>query len=283
MDIKKIIIELKQNNIIHTEPTKIKQLYGGTVSELYLISSNDFKYVVKLNSPQVIKSEAYFLNSYKETTLLPKLLFVEPSYKYIVYSFINGSTTYGRKNKKEMLKALALGLLNNYKSIPDVIGWGWADQTTDSWQSFLTDKILEVNKIIGSRLGINEHNFVFELVPKVKSEISPYLLHGDCGVHNFIFNEQQLSGVIDPTPVIGDPVYDLIYAFCSSPDDLTKETLDYAMSHLMVEGEVDKSFIYEKVMIGLYLRLGACVKHHPDDFEEYLKAWYYWEKVLKIV
>lgn len=282
MDIKKIIIELIQNNIIHKEPTKFEQLSGGTVSKLYLIKSNGIKYVVKLNNPQVIKSEASFLNYYKETTLLPKLLFVEPSYKYIVYSFINGSTNYDRKNKKEILKALVLGLLNNYKSVPDVIGWGWADQPTDSWQSFLTNEILEANKIIGSRLDINEHDFVFKLVQKIRSEISPYLLHGDCGVHNFIFNEQQLSGVIDPTPVIGEPIYDLIYAFCSSPDDLTKETLDYAMSHLMVEGENDKSFIYEKVIIGLYLRFGACIKHHPDDFEEYLKAWYYWVNVYKI-
>nr|WP_239587430.1 phosphotransferase [Bacillus pakistanensis] len=43
----------------------------------------------------------------------------------------------------------------------------------------------------------------------------PFLLHGDCGVHNFVFKGGSLSGVIDPTPVLGEPLYDLLYAFCS--------------------------------------------------------------------
>jgi fructosamine-3-kinase len=283
MDIQKIIIELIHYNIIHSEPTEYEQLKGGTVSELYLLNIDGSKYVVKLNDPRVIESEAIFLNYYKETNLLPKLLFVEPSYKYIVYSFINGSTNYIRKNKKEILKALVQRLLNNYKSVPNDIGWGWADQPTDSWQSFLLNEILETNKIIDSRLDRNEHNFVFNLVKKIRTDIKPFLLHGDCGVHNFIFNDGQLSGVIDPTPVIGDPQYDLFYAFCSSPDDLTKETIDSTVNHLMIKGGGNISVLYEQVIIVLYLRLGTCIKHHPNDFKEYLKAWYYWKDVIKNV
>ncbi|TCN20521.1 aminoglycoside phosphotransferase family protein [Mesobacillus foraminis] len=281
MDIKKVILELLQNKIIHTKPTQYEPLIGGTVSQLYLLNSDGIKYVVKINTPEVIQSEAAFLHYYKETTLLPKLLFMEPSYKYIVYSFINGSTDYGRKNKKEILKALVQGLLNHYKPIPDVVGWGWADQPADSWENFLINEILEAKKWIDSRLGRDDHDFVITLVKKIRLEIKPYLIHGDCGVHNFIFHEQQLCGVIDPAPVIGEPLYDLIYAFCSSPDDLTKETFDYAVSHLMIEGEKEKSFLYEKVVIGLYLRLGTCIKHHSSDFGEYLKAWDYWVNVIK--
>lgn len=187
------------------------------------------KYVVKLNEPQIIESEANFLHSYKESNLLPRLLFVEKSHKYIVYSFIEGSTNYGRKNKKELLKILVQNLLNHYKPDPD-IGWGWADEPTDSWQCFLMNNIIEANKMIGSRLDSDDHTFVLNLFEKMNSDRKPYLLHGDCGVHNFIFNDGQLSGVIDPTPVIGDPIYDFIYAFCSSPDDLTKETIDTALS-----------------------------------------------------
>jgi len=64
--------------------------------------------------------------------------------------------------------------------------------------------------------------------------MEPFLLHGDCGVHNFIFNDNQLSGVIDPSPITGDPLYDFIYAFCSSPDELSKETIDLVVSYLKV-------------------------------------------------
>jgi fructosamine-3-kinase len=281
MNIEEIIKELIFNNIIHNQPTEYKQLNGGTVSELYLLNIDGEKYVVKSNEPQIIESEATFLIYYKESNLLPKLLFVEQSYKYIVYSFINGSTNYVRKNKKEMLKTLVQGLLNNYKSASNDVGWGWADQSTESWQSFLINEILEANKIIESRLDNEDYNFVLNLVKKNSTDRKPFLLHGDCGVHNFIFNDGQLCGVIDPTPVIGDPIYDLIYAFCSSPDDMTKETIDSAVSHLMIKKEKNIPFLYEEVIIGLYLRLGSCIKHHPHDFEEYLKAWYYWKDLIK--
>ncbi|GHI00335.1 phosphotransferase [Neobacillus kokaensis] len=276
MEIQKIIKQLIHNHIINSEPMEYKQLNGGTVSELYLLNMGDCKYVVKSNAPQIIKSEASFLYHYRNSPLLPKLLFVENSYKYIVYSFIVGSTNYDRENKKEMLKQLVQGLQNHYKSVPKDVGWGWADQPQDSWQSFLLDEIMAAKDIIHSRFDYHHHDFLLTIAQNMNNESKPYLLHGDCGVHNFIFNNGQLNGVIDPTPVIGDPLFDLIYAFCSSPDDLTKETIDSAASHLTNKHEISHSFLYKNVLIGLYLRLGACIKHHPHDFEEYYKAWNYW-------
>ncbi|ANC77477.1 hypothetical protein ABE65_011975 [Fictibacillus phosphorivorans] len=279
-NIEEIIEELHLNNIIDHEPTEYKQLSGGTVSELYLLYIDEKKYVVKINEAQVVESEANFLIHYKELNLLPNLIFVEESYDYIVYSFINGSTDYIRGNKKEMLTTLVQGLLNNYKTTSENIGWGWADQPTDSWESFLMNNIMEANKIIDSRLDKGDYDYILNLVPKVSTEKEPFLLHGDFGVHNFIFNDGKLCGVIDPTPVIGDPIYDLIYAFCSSPDDLTKETIDSAVNQFENNKGKNTSHLYEKVMIGLYLRLGTCIKHHPNDFEEYLNAWYYWRNLI---
>jgi fructosamine-3-kinase len=281
MDIKKIINQLMDNNILPSEPIYHEQLKGGTVSELYLLHLDDSKYVVKKNEPQIIKSEANFLNLYNKTDLLPKLLFVEQSYTYILYSFIEGTTNYDRKNKKEILKTLVQGLLNNYKPVDSSMRWGWADQPSVSWQSFIIDKIDEANKILQARLDNSHYNLVLNLVEKNSKGKEPFLLHGDCGVHNFIFNHGQFSGVIDPTPVIGEPLYDLIYAFCSSPDELTKETIDSAVSFLNNKNEISHSVLYEEVLIGLYLRLATCIKHHPSDFQEYLKAWYYWEEIVK--
>lgn len=121
MDIKKIIKELIQNNIIQSKPTEYHQLNGGTASKLFLLSNSDgTRIVVKSNEQQGIKSEAYFLNYYKDLNLLPNLLFVEQSYNYIVYTYISGSTNFVRKNKKEMLKALVQRLINNYKSVSNV-------------------------------------------------------------------------------------------------------------------------------------------------------------------
>jgi fructosamine-3-kinase len=281
MDIQKIVLELVHNKIIHSEPTKIEPLHGGTVSKLFLLNVDDRKYVVKSNEPQVIESEANFLHFYNGSKLLPKLIFVENTNKYILYSFLSGTTKYVEKNKKEILKVLVEGLINLYRPAPKDIGWGWADEPADSWNSFLFNEMLAAQKIIHSRLELNDHHYVFSLVEKISQKIRPYFLHGDCGLHNFIFNEGQLSGVIDPTPIIGDPLYDLIYAYCSTPDELTKETIDSAVNYLNLDYENGISFLYEKVLIGLYLRLGLAIKHQPGYINEYINAWYYWIDIVK--
>jgi hypothetical protein len=37
----------------------------------------------------------------------------------------------------------------------------------------------------------------------------------------------------------------------------------------------------EEVVIALYLRLGACLMHHPDDLPAYLAAWPRWKGALE--
>lgn len=280
MRIENIISELIKHKIIPSGQTEYEKLKGGTVSELYLLNFDGCKYVVKINESALIQSESIFLDYYKGVALLPKLLYVEPSHKYLVYLFLEGSTNFSRNNKKELIRTLAKGVFNHYKPAPKEIGWGWSDQPVDSWQHFLFDEISEAKKRIASRLGSDDYQFVHNLVAIIRTDSHPYLLHGDCGVHNFLFDGGELSGVIDPTPVIGDLFYDLLYAFCSSPDDLTKETLDAGVRELVYNRDYS-SFLYEHVIICLYLRIGTCVKHHPSDFEEYFKAWNYWKDVVK--
>lgn len=110
-------------------------------------------------------------------------------------------------------------------------------------------------------------------------QLAPYLIHGDCGIHNFIFRDKILGGVIDPTPMIGLPHYNVIYAFFSSPQDLKKETLDAGFSQ-MTAALPESSQLYKEVQIGLYQRLAICLKHHPADFPVYLEAWEYWNKTI---
>lgn len=275
MAIKKIILELIEKNIIPAEPAEFKKLSGGTVSELYLLKVNDLEYVLKLNDPAVTEPEALFLDTYEEVGLLPKILYAAPSKTYIVYSFISGSTDYNGSSKKEVLKELVEGLLNKYTAASSESGWGWVDSPSASWQDFLRNEVSYAQKAIGSLLGPADHQFIADLVGKVEPNTESYLLHGDCGFHNFIFDEQNLVGVIDPAPVIGAPGYDLVYAFCSTPDDLTKETFDYAINWL----DERPTNTYELVLIGLYLRIALCCKHHPDDLALYLKAWSKWLEI----
>ncbi|MGG4501636.1 hypothetical protein [Paenibacillus polymyxa] len=96
-----------------------------------------------------------------------------------------------------------------------------------------------------------------------------YLLHGDTGVHNFVFNDSTLIGVIDPSPMVGPIIYDFLYAFCSSPDDINTDTL-FASSDLLEQGNVERTRLIEETLIHLYCRIGLSVQHHPNDLTEYI-------------
>ncbi|PEK98824.1 aminoglycoside phosphotransferase family protein [Bacillus sp. AFS017336] len=286
MYIEAIINDLSEMGLFHKRDLKYIRLTGGTTSSIYLLiySNIDAKYIVKLNDPQVLESESFFLNFYHKVNLLPNLLFVEKSFNYLVYPFIQGNTNYDRDNKKNLLKSLVEQLINHYEPYPNAPGWGWADDLTYSWTNFLLSRITEANKILDSHLLKKDHNLILSIVNNTNRMIiqgDPFLIHGDCGVHNFIFNKGKLNGVIDPTPVFGDPLYDLIYAFCSSPDNLTKEILYYAASQLKFLQNTDSRYLFEEVLVGLYLRLATCIKYHPEDLNEYLVAWDYWKKLVR--
>ena len=89
MDISVIAAQLVKEKVISHDLNSIKVLNGGTTSTVYLL---DEEYVVKLNEAEVIREEANFLSFYEGNTLFSKLLYNEPFHKYIVYSFLEGST-----------------------------------------------------------------------------------------------------------------------------------------------------------------------------------------------
>lgn len=278
MNIETVISELIRDAVITDGETSYRSLKGGTVSDVYLLESAGRKYVVKGNTEAVIRSEVDFLRYYEGLHMMPELLYTDALYQYIVYAFIEGEAEY-RGGKKEVLKILVSQLINHYRPAKNN-GWGWVDEPSDSWQDFQTKEVAYAHPIIGSHLEDEVHAFIANLSLHSTFKGSRYLLHGDCGMHNFIFSEGILHGVIDPTPVIGDPVYDLIYAFCSSPEDLTKETVLEGFQLLRV-GQAGEQELFEQILIALYIRLETCLRHHPEDFREYINAFHYWYSIVK--
>lgn len=51
---------------------------------------------------------------------------------------------------------------------------------------------------------------------------------------------------------------------------------------MSLEG-LDRSRLIEEVIFQLYCRIGICVKLHPHDVADYLKAWDYWRLFLDSV
>ncbi|HDV8362995.1 TPA: phosphotransferase [Bacillus cereus] len=279
MDISIITAQLVKEKVISHYPNSVKVLNGGTTSTIYLL---DEQYVVKLNESDVIREEAYFLQFYKKDELFPKLFYKEPLNRYIVYSFLEGTTFCKLGHKRSVLCKLVKEVINKYEVATEIDGWGWKENLVQSWNEFLTTNVMEAHQNVRRYISEEEYRTVFKLAnsPSRGTGIhQPFLLHGDLGFHNFIFQENKLHGVIDPLPVLGDPIYDLIYAFCSTPEDLTKEMIGYAMKQCVFHKN-DRD-LYEEIVIGLYLRIDTCLRHHPKDLEGYLAAWRYWMGEVK--
>ncbi|MDR4941368.1 MULTISPECIES: phosphotransferase family protein [Bacillus] len=271
MDISIIAAQLVKEKVISHDPNSIKVLNGGTTSTVYLL---DEKYVVKLNEPDVIREEANFLSFYEGNTLFSKLLYKEPFHTYFVYSFLEGNTSCEQGYKRSTLRTLVKEVINKNKIVPEADGWGWKESPVQSWNEFLTGNVKTAYENVKRYISEEEYRKVLKLANRDAGVNQPFLLHGDFGFHNFIFQENELYGVIDPLPVLGDPIYDLIYAFCSTPEDLTKETIDYVMKQCVFHKK--ERDLYEEIVIGLYLRIDTCLRHHPKDLEDYLVAWRYW-------
>ncbi|MGE7859878.1 phosphotransferase family protein [Bacillus mobilis] len=271
MDISIIATQLVKEKVILHYPNSVKALNGGTTSTVYLL---DEKYVVKLNEAAVIREEAHFLSFYEGNTLFSKLLYKEPLHTYIVYSFLEGRTSCERGYKRSTLRTLVKEVINKYKIVPEADGWGGKENPVQSWNEFLTTNVMEAYENVKRYISEKEYRTVLKLSNRDAGVNQPFLLHGDFGFHNFIFRQNRLHGVIDPLPVLGDPLYDLIYAFCSTPEDITKETIDYVMEQCVFHKQ--ERDLYEEIVIGLYLRIDTCLRHHPKDLEDYLVAWRYW-------
>ncbi|ANU23402.1 aminoglycoside phosphotransferase family protein [Planococcus donghaensis] len=283
MDVAPIIAQLnKEKSIGHTY--MYTALAGGTMSKVFLLyQEKSNACILKINAAKVTKEEAGFLSLYQPIALLPDLLVVDSLYQFMVYTYIPGSTANHQNIKKtSLLQTLVAELINHYQPVLNQHNWGWKDAPVSSWAQFLRDEVKAATAILTpqlDRLGVTiEEPLLKERCNSGLNQF-PYLIHGDCGVHNFIVREEKLAGVIDPTPILGWPHYDVIYAFFSSPSDLTKQAWDSAIAGLTIERPAD-SVLYEELLIGLYQRLGICLKHHPEDWSMYIRAWEYWNKIV---
>ncbi|MGG4215566.1 aminoglycoside phosphotransferase family protein [Paenibacillus sp. FSL L8-0638] len=277
MDVQLILNELYAAGVLEGHMQNLKPLTGGTSSEVVVVMDGTRpRYVIKQNDPAIVKAEAEFLHTYVQIEKLSRLVYVDPLHRYLVYTFRSGLIQCHGRNKSDLLLHLATEVISHYKPFGEERHYGYPDHPFVEWKDFLLHRTKESGKIIQDILPREDHRFVHTLVAGSPQRNIKYLLHGDCGVHNFVFNENgTLTGIIDPDPVVGEPLYDLIYAFCSSPDRLTIDTILPSLEKLEPEmtGEYE---LNREVLLGLYFRIATCIRHHPEDLDQYTEAWTYW-------
>lgn len=279
----KEINELFQKHSIHEHIMEVKQLSGTTAGRVFrLLANSGEQYILKWDDPEGIRMTCNFLDEYREVMLLPKVLFTSSDQTYFAYSFMEGETHNHGGAKKGWLTRLVKELFNTYMRLPDTKPWGRMEYPHETWKAFNQISIDEARVNLGDVLTTEDYNLVQSTLNRLfeKDETARFLLHGDAGVHNIVFEQKELIGVIDPSPMVGPVLYDFLYAFCSSPDDLDPTLLWDVFGHLE-QVTMNKSRLMEETLVHLYCRIGLSNKHHPQDLPEYLKAWNLWKRHTK--
>ncbi|WP_240418412.1 aminoglycoside phosphotransferase family protein [Paenibacillus periandrae] len=283
-DINSIISSLHEKGILNNVDIVMNNKTGTTDGLVYILSEhNEVKYVLKIDHPQQITLSEQFLYTYRHIGLVPTIIYTDPEKAYIVYSYIAGTTHYNRGLKIDWLTLLVKRFFNHYEKSLLTDQWGRLHKPIHSWREWNYRSLQDTRNNWGNLLSIEDYNRVKSIAEHISAceeHEARFLLHGDAGVHNFVFHDNSLIGVIDPSPMIGPVLYDFTYAFCSSPDDLNLETLIAAYSSLNYE-PVERSRLIKEVIFQLYCRIGICIQHHPHDLEDYLKAWEYWKSLQK--
>ncbi|MET3656951.1 phosphotransferase [Sporosarcina psychrophila] len=282
--IDEICIGLQDKGIINLNKQRITKMKSGTTDGLvYSVSENNVpKYVLKLDHPKQINFASRFFHTYQNVRLLPKLYYTDPEKKFILYAYIEGTTHSNRGSKIEWMTLLVNELFNHYVKYDQNASWGRLDGIPQqTWYDFNRSSLESARTNIRDLLP-NEDYFkvesIVERIASVEKQETKYLLHGDTGVHNLVFQNNTLSGIIDPSPMVGPIIYDFTYAFCSSSDDLNIETLLSTFS-LLKQVPIEETRLIEEVIFQLYTRIGICIRVHPHDLEGYLKAWEYWKQL----
>ena len=234
-----------------------KYFNDGVSSKVMLINN---KYLVKENSVEALKAEVLYLND-NVNELMQKVIYIEPNYKYVVFDFINGSVMHDVVDVEDLLNKI-VSIVSNYKET-FLDGFGYMDELNNSWEEFL---LLEIENSSNAKEYISD-----EYVKKCITNLRKYpftktLIHGDFGTHNFICKDNKLVGIIDPMTVIGDPLYDLLFAIVSNVDILNKLTLEDI--YLICNDNKEKT--HDLLIVLLYARISRCLKYHPEDISIYI-------------
>ena len=241
-----------------------KYFTDGASSRVILLNN---EYLIKQNSALALKAEVEFLKRVatipKISDYFQKIVYVEPEYNFVVYSFINGNVMKSPENPKKVVSSL-LDITSNLPTY-EKEGFGYLGEETKTWIDFLKEEIKYSSENVPE--NICENSFVYKAAEDLeKFKFTKKLLHGDFGTHNFIEVDGNFVGVIDPMPVAGDSLYDLLFGICSN----VKLLSSFSLEELLNITNDPKEKIKNLLIVVLYSRISRCLKYHPKDLNIYL-------------
>ena len=256
MDI--IIDDVK--NKLNIKIDNINNFKDGTTDSLVFSINN--KYLIKTMDKDEINRYKIFFDLYKDNNYFQKIIYINNQLNYICFEFIKGNRfqdiTYDYKKVIDEI----YNITNSYKKI-NTNYYGYLDYKMNSPYEFLLSEIdyakekidnINIDKVYNALNNIKDYNY-----PK-------YLLHGDFGIHNFIVSNNRIR-VIDPMPLVFDPLYDFYFA-CLSSSFLIKN-IDLIFKYY------DRDNIYKKnlFIIVFFIRMSRAYVYDKEHFNEYLKIY----------
>lgn len=249
-------------SVLNIEYESLKYFNDGTSSKVMLLNN---KYLIKENNISTLKAEEEFYK-YNNLEMFQKLIYVDKDYRFIVYSFIEGEVMYDVEDSFDLIENIKR-IVSSY-ALYDKEGYGYLDELVSSWRSFLESEIYYSSENI--KEYIKDMSFVNKCVDVLDAyTFEKKVLHGDFGTHNFIKENGKFKGVIDPMGVIGDPLYDFLFAIVSNVDVLTKVNID----ELDVIANEEKNKVMAMLGVTLFSRISRCLKYHKEDIDIYMSIW----------
>lgn len=240
-----------------------KYFNDGASSRVILLNN---QYLIKQNTKPILQAEIEFLKL-NTSKYFQQIVYVKPNFEFVVYNFISGDVMYKVDDVKDTIDKI-LKICSSYSNYTKS-GFGYLNEEVDSWSCFLKDEL--------KYCSANTHEYIpnIDILNNCVNILEKYpfdkkLLHGDFGIHNFIKKDGKLIGVIDPMPVIGDSLYDILFALVSNTDILSTITLEDIYSLISEPKEKIKALL----TIVLYSRISRCLKYHPQDIDIYMNFWY---------
>ncbi|MBO5529785.1 MAG: hypothetical protein J5970_00095 [Bacilli bacterium] len=254
--INEIFQDLENKLNIKIDKSNIKYFNDGVSGSI--VFKYD-KYLVKTTDIKELDAYLEFFNLYKED-YFQKIICYNKELLYICFNFIEGSLFKENKlDPKDVINQLYF-ITSNYKEY-DYNAYGYLEEEDFTWYDFLMDEAYRKEDEIN--IDYSKLFNAFEIIKKY--DAPKYLVHGDFGTHNFIVNNKKIY-VIDPIPLVGDPLYDFYFAIFTNTNIFKDLDVDYILSFFD-----DRDYEYKRALmiICFFIRLRRSSKYDPENIPIY--------------
>jgi len=220
------------------EPEVVSELFGGRTNKTFLVSSGDFRAVIRINSPDAVKlgidrqREKRILQLLQPTGLVPKVLFIHD--EFLVSEFIEGNSLTDKSLKNSHIMDSLSEALAVVQSIQ------MPDASPRNYLDYCRQYLNQLSEVTVSALVVKQ---IEEAARAVDGEAwDPVICHHDMVPENIIVNDRGLFIIDWEYAALGHPGLDFLRLYGSdyaSPES-QKESLQ---SLFKVKQAMDKLWL----------------------------------------